>query len=366
MQISYEKLKLIISKHSSILIVHGKSSFTKSGLDKFLTEFHRNKEIYNWSVESTDPDAKEIKNLSSYISDNRPSIIISCGGGTVIDTAKAASFISSQGLSLVSLLEGNRNEDCENIKQITIPTTCGTGSECTHFSVIYINGIKHSLADLSMKPDYFYLDARFLKNLPKKHIVSSSLDAFSQSIESFWAKSSTEESKRMSIAGMELFSQNYHSLTDNNNLRSLNLMLECANRAGQAINITKTTAPHAISYHLSKELNLPHGFSVFLTLPEIFEYTISSLGDDYELEKKIIYKSMGVKDSLAAFSFLKKLRKESAAHMKLTVLSSKDMITLAQDAASAVNQERLSNHPAVLDQEAVSSLTLAGLKKVFQ
>ena len=366
MQISYKKLESILKKQSRVLIVRGESSYSLSGLENFFNNFNNINRAHYWVVRSKDPDLKEIEDLSSFISKIKPSIILSCGGGTVIDTAKAASFLFRQSFDLLSLIEGKRKQDSQKILDIAIPTTCGTGSESTHFSVIYVDNVKYSLADQSMKPDSFYLDGSFLVNLPSKHLISSSLDAFSQSIESYWAQSSTKESKVLSCEGMALFSENYKSLLSSNNLNQLNSMLVCANKAGKAINITKTTAPHAISYYLSKSLNLPHGFSVFLTLPEIFEFTLSKIivyKDKLDVEK--IFKSLGVANLDDSLIYLEKIRQEAATYMNLPNLSLVEIEDLALRASESVNQERLSNHPIVLDKEVIFQLTCKGLKKIF-
>ena len=366
MQISYEKLEEILSSQSSLLIVHGESSYSLSGAEAFLKKFVKNNKIHSWAVKSKDPDSQEIEELSSFIKKVNPSLILSCGGGTVIDTAKASSFLSRQGLGLLSLLEGKRNKYSIKVEEIAIPTTCGTGSESTHFAVIYINNVKHSLADESMKPQYFYLDSSFLINLSPKHMLSSSLDAFSQSIESFWAKSSTDESKLLSLEGISLCVKNYNSLLKADNLHELGLMLTCANKAGQAINITKTTAPHAISYYLSKKLNLPHGFSVFLTLPEIFQFTLSeAIIKKNKLDVEIIYRSMGCKDLEGATCLLKKMRKQAAFYMEILNLSELEIEELSFNASQSVNEERLFNHPIRLSKKEIFELTQSGLREVF-
>ena len=366
MQISYEKLAEILGSQSSLLIVHGESSYFLSGVEAFLKKFVKINKTHSWTVKSKDPDSKEIEDLSSFIKKVKPSLIISCGGGTVIDTAKASSFLSRQGLDLLTLLEGKRNKFSRKVEEIVIPTTCGTGSESTHFAVIYINNIKHSLADESMKPQYFYLDGSFLINLSPKHILSSGLDAFSQSIESFWAKSSTDESKLMSSEGMGLFVENYNSLLKADNLLALGSMLICANKAGQAINITKTTAPHAISYYLSKKLNLPHGFSVFLTLPEIFQFTLSEASiKKNKLDVERIYRCMGCKDLDGATYLLKEIRKQAALYMEIPSLSTREIEELSFNASQSVNEERLFNHPIRLSKEEIFELTYLGLREVF-
>ena len=78
---------------------------------------------------------------------------------------------------------------------VAIPTTAGTGSEATHFSVIYIDNVKYSLAHDFMLPDYAIVDAKLSFNLPCHIAATSGIDALSQAIESYWSVKSTEKSK---------------------------------------------------------------------------------------------------------------------------------------------------------------------------
>ena len=119
--------------------------------------------------------------------------IISIGGGSCIDVAKA--------IKLYSSFDGNYIDQTPkyvDMPFLAIPTTAGTGTESTRYSVIYYNGEKQSLVHDSLLPDTAILNVKFLYNMPDYHKKSSLLDAFCQAIESYWSINSSETSKEYS------------------------------------------------------------------------------------------------------------------------------------------------------------------------
>ena len=98
------------------------------------------------------------------------------------------------------------------------------------------------------------------------------LDAISQAIESSWAVGSTKESIEISFESLELSLKNYKKFINCDQANdSSQSMQRAANLAGKAINIAKTTAPHAWSYGFSTNYDIPHGHAVWLTLPRIYK-----------------------------------------------------------------------------------------------
>ena len=127
----------------------------------------------------------------------RCSIIVAVGGGTVIDIAKIIGLSVSNGLLAVENILDNPVGLANSIPTICVPTTCGTGSEATHFAVVYSCGKKYSIAHQSMRPGIAILDWRFLVALPERIRNATVLDALSQAIESIWANGSNDDSRSM-------------------------------------------------------------------------------------------------------------------------------------------------------------------------
>lgn len=199
--------------------------------------------------------------------------IMSIGGGSAIDVAKSIKLFSSLDSKknyLKQEFKGN------NIKHICIPTTAGTGSESTRFAVIYYKKEKQSVNHKSIIPEYVILEPKLLESLPTYHKRSALMDALCQAIESYWSVNSTEASKSYAKEAMELILDNYKPYLQND-LSSYPKILEASNLSGRAINISETTAAHAMSYKITSLYGTAHGHAVSLVLPYIWEYMIKNL-----------------------------------------------------------------------------------------
>ena len=201
--------------------------------------------------------------------DNRCDAILAVGGGSTIDVAKC--------IKLYCRMDPSRNyldQECSDshIPLIAVPTTAGTGSESTRYAVIYYEGKKQSITHESIVPNYAVLEPSLLKSLPLYQKKCTMLDALCQGIESLWSVNSTDESMVFSKIAIETIMYHWHGYIEDNSDEDARYIMLAANYAGRAINITQTTAPHAMSYKLTSLYGLPHGHAVALCLPEVWMY----------------------------------------------------------------------------------------------
>lgn len=192
--------------------------------------------------------------------------IISVGGGSAIDTAKVIKLFSA-------------DEVCENYLEnahkfnptvhLAIPTTAGTGSESTRYAVIYYKGEKQSVTSDSILPEYALLDPALLKTLPLGQKKATLLDALCQAIESMWSVNSDDESAVYAAEAIELIVDSYKAYIEGEEAAAHKIS-RAANIAGKAINITQTTAAHAMSYKITSLFGIPHGAAVALCLPHVW------------------------------------------------------------------------------------------------
>ena len=120
--------------------------------------------------------------------------ILSIGGGSAMDTAKAVKAILLAG-SPENAMKACYPEEVKNIPHLAIPGTAGTGAEATSNAVVYVENKKVSLCHPALRPDGVILDPELLDLLPEYHKKSCALDALSQGIESYWCKNSTDDSR---------------------------------------------------------------------------------------------------------------------------------------------------------------------------
>ena len=194
---------------------------------------------------------------------------VAFGGGSCMDVAKVGSLGAAEPKRLLELCEGADSAGVEPLPVVAVPTTSGTGSETTHFSAIYVRGRKISVAHQSLRPRAVVMDVDLHCSMPPRLAASVGLDALCQAIESSWAVGSTTESLEYArLGGVVVGSWLSDSvLTGGRTAREA--MLWGAHAAGMAIDISKTTAPHALSYQLTTRYGIPHGIAAALTLGHI-------------------------------------------------------------------------------------------------
>lgn len=280
--------------------------------------------------------------------------IIAVGGGSVMDTAKA--------IKLYAYMDPEQNyleqEIVPNdIRLLAIPTTAGTGSEATRYAAIYYKGVKQSVTDYSAIPTTVLVDPSVLKTLPEYQKKATMLDALCHCIESYWSVNSTEESYKYSKEGIKLVLDNFDGYVANEEDANAN-MLHAANLGGKAINITQTTAGHAMCYKLTSLYGISHGHSAALCVSKLWPYMtkhmdkcIDSRGQEY---------LRGIFDNIAAAMSCDSVDEaiakfESILHqLKLNppVPKEEDYEILK----TSVNPTRLRNFPVELDEESIDCL----------
>ncbi len=252
-----------------IFLVCGKTSYTLSGAEKSIGSLIERRECIKFNDFDSNPSIDDIKRGFLQLKDKACDMIMGVGGGSAIDIAKALSILIENRDDIDPAIRGNIELNPRKIPSIMVPTTPGTGSESTHFSVIYINQKKYSLSHPSMLPDYAILDPSFLISLPPYTAACSGMDALCQAIESFWSVHSTDESRgysKQSAAAILDCIVDYVNHPDN---VARQRILFAGNMSGRAINIAKTTAAHAMSYPITSFFNLPHGHAVSMVMPHV-------------------------------------------------------------------------------------------------
>ena len=280
--------------------------------------------------------------------------IFAVGGGSALDVAKCIKLYLNMDDSTNYLEQDIVPND---VKLMAMPTTAGTGSEATKFAVIYYEGVKQSVADDSCIPSVVVFDTSALETLPDYQKKSTMLDALCHSVESFWSVNSTEESREYSKQALKLILENKDSYL-NNDSSTNEKMLEASHIAGKAINITQTTAGHAMCYKLTSLYGIAHGHAAALCDSKLIPFMINNLDsciDDRGQE----YLS-DIFDEMAK-TFDCETRDEMAKKFAKIVddLDLPKPSARAEDIAelvSSVNPTRLKNHPIKLTEETIDML----------
>lgn len=280
-------------------------------------------------------------------------LIVAVGGGSTIDVAKCIKLFCKMDATTNYLQQSI--SVASDIPLVAIPTTAGTGSESTKHAVIYYNGEKQSIKHDSIIPNYVLLDPSTLTTLPIYQKKCTMLDALCQAIESWWSISSTEESISYSKEAITLIKNNWEDYIFNNSFSASEKIMYASNLSGRAINITATTAAHAMSYKITSLYGIPHGHAVAVCFPEVWEYMESHLqncidkrGQQYL--KEILWE---ISNMIDLDYFRSMLNKMDIKHPVSNCIE-KDLTTLV----NSINLTRLKNNPVLIDQKGLKELYL--------
>lgn len=334
-------------------IVHGHKFLLVKG-----NAYDKMKDIYNIDtmphVEFTDftpnPLYEQVVMGVEIFNSESCDMIVAIGGGSAIDVAKCIKLFCRMNDKINYLKQPMIDS---RIPIIAVPTTAGTGSESTRHAVIYFNNEKQSISHNSILPDYAILISSSLKNLPLYQKKCTMLDALCQAIESWWSVNSTDESIAYSKKAIELIVNNWEDYIYNNSDNSAPEIMKAANYSGRAINITATTAAHAMSYKLTSLFNLPHGHAVAICIPEVWKYMIEHTDKCIDSRGADYFKTVlsDINEMISLNDFMIMLEKMNIT--RPDVDDKEECITLL---ANSVNTTRLKNNPVVLSVDIIKSM----------
>ncbi|RYD94010.1 MAG: iron-containing alcohol dehydrogenase [Sphingobacteriales bacterium] len=182
--------------------------------------------------------------------------VIAIGGGRSIDYAKALLYYA--GLNPEGF--------------VAVPTTAGSGSDATSFAVVYEGIDKLSIAGPELLPNVVVWDESLLRELPQRQRAVSGLDALVQCLESLWSLQSTGASRALAWEAGNWLHRNLETFVAHPGDELALAALYAAHHSGRAINTSRTTGPHALSYYLTAVHGIDHGHAVALLFPVFLQY----------------------------------------------------------------------------------------------
>ncbi|MES2791122.1 MAG: phosphonoacetaldehyde reductase [Planctomycetota bacterium] len=291
-------------------------------------------------------------------------VVLAVGGGTAIDIAKLVAAFSPQTHAPRSIILREHPLVEPAVPLIAAPTTSGTGSEATQFAVVYVDGAKHSVDHPSLMPRWCVLDPALTAALPPRITAHTGLDALSQALESLWSVSSTRCSTEYATEAVQLALQHLPEAVSQGTPTTRAAMSRAAHLAGRAINLTRTTAPHAISYTLTSDYGIPHGHAVALTLGAMLVYNSEVTDEDINDPRGVghvrqtiehILKLLGCHTPQEGCLRIQQLIQSLGCETRLSELQITDQEAL-RSVAQKVNTERLSNNPRRLNGDQLLQL----------
>lgn len=340
-----------------VLLVHGRHSYQASGAVAWLAPALAGRDVQAFDAVVPNPTAESVAACAAAIVAHRPSLLVAVGGGSALDTAKAARHVwavRGDAEARTVLRDGGQPDAARlhSLPFVAIPTTAGTGSEVTHFAAVYVDGVKQSLADPSMLPTLALLEPTLTASLPRATRVASGLDALAQAIESTWSVGSDATSRQRGLAALRL---GWDALPDAvaGDADAQARMLLAAALAGLSIDHAKTTACHALSYTMTAEWGVDHGVAVALTLAPMLRHNLAVTADDCTDPRGVAHVRAVLGEILAVVGSADEWEARLAAFGISTALADHGIAGEAaiERIVRSVNLQRLRNNPRALGDD---------------
>mgnify|MGYP002836406493 CR=1 FL=1 len=357
---------ILDNNFKKIFILVGNQSFNLSGLKEFFFNKFNNKDLKFYFKKAAFPEYVELIDIILKIKIFSPDLIIAAGGGSVLDYAKIANVLDLNDNLKNEIKHSSCKLKKKKRKLLAIPTTAGSGAEVTSNAVIYLDGVKYSVEGELIKPDFFLLIPEFISGATNKIKASAGFDAIAQAMESLMSKKSNEQSVSFAKKSLDLSLNYFTNFLSNPNYQNTCAMSLAANLSGEAINISKTTAPHAVSYPFTSLFNISHGHAVSLTINKfmIFNYkNLHSSEVNFDLKErfKILFEKTKSNNISEFDLFLKKIKKTANLEYNFEKLGI-DIKLSVPKILENINNQRLSNNPVMVDKEIVKKILLDSWK----
>jgi len=279
-----EELKNLKGKKAFVVV--GGGSMKKFGFLKQVEDYLKEAgmEVELFEGVEPDPSVETVMKGAEAMRNFEPDWIVAMGGGSPIDAAKAMwifyeypDFTFEQAVIPFGLPELR-----QKAKFVAIPSTSGTATEVTAFSVItdYKAKIKYPLADFNITPDIAIVDPALAQTMPPKLVAHTGMDALTHAIEAYTASFRSNFSDPLAIKAIELVKANLLKSFDGDK-EARNLMHEAQCLAGMAFSNALLGIVHSMAHKVGAVFHIPHGCANAIFLPYVIQYNRTKCEDRY-------------------------------------------------------------------------------------
>ena len=214
------------------------------------------------------PSTASVDEAAKMLNELKCDSVIGIGGGSVLDAAKVVACMKGFTKGSEAFYGKMKISRAQRVPFFALPTTSGSGSEATPYSVLTLpSGEKKGLKFREFFAAVAIVDPELTTSMPPELTASSGIDAFSQAVEAFWAKTSTPETDAFAKESIALSYQWLVKAVKVPDMQSRVMMAKASLTAARAFSNTGTTACHTVSYAFTKHYGLAHGFAVAISVP---------------------------------------------------------------------------------------------------
>ncbi|SFF04418.1 iron-containing alcohol dehydrogenase [Alteribacillus iranensis] len=292
------------------------------------------------------PTTTNVNHCMEILNRFQPDFLIGVGGGSPLDVAKAVSLLATNG-GKIEEYEGIDTFEKDPLPLLAVPTTAGTGSEVTIFTVITNPETEYKLTagGKRLAPKWAVMDPELTRTLPPHITAATGMDALVHAIESYTSTATYPLTETLALEAIRVISSNLRQAVFNgDNMKARTAMLYGSLIAGVSFNNTRLGNVHAMSHPLSAMYNVPHGVANSVLLPYVMTFNLpaapekfvdiaKAMGEYIDPEVSMMenaYTSIKAVERLAKDVFIAK--DFSRYHVK-----KEDIQTMAEDAMKSGN-----------------------------
>jgi alcohol dehydrogenase len=266
-----------------ILLVTGRRFAKTSGVLDKLSEYLKGLILEVFEEVEENPSIETVDRGAEQCRESQCDMVIGLGGGSAMDAGKAIAMLQKNPGSIREYLDQERVCQTKGLPVITLPTTSGTGSEVTPFTVIFhpTKKSKPAIAPPENFPDVALVDPELTTSMPFEVAASTGLDALCQAVEGFWSTQGNPVTRSLALQAIKLAMENLESACFEKDKDSLTNMTLASHLTGIEMSNIGNTSIHPLSYPITIDHGVPHGFACAIFLPEVIRFNASAIKDRF-------------------------------------------------------------------------------------
>jgi alcohol dehydrogenase class IV len=281
----FQEIRQIVDelKGRKIFLVTSKHFAKKYGILDRLSDFLKGLTLVVFAEAEENPTIETVDRGAARCMESKCDLVVGLGGGSALDAGKAMAMLQRNPGSIREYLDQERTCQAKGLPYVAIPTTSGTGSEVTPFTVIThpTKKAKPAIAPPENFPDIALVDPELTLSMPFEVATSTGLDALCQAVEGFWSTQGNPLTRSLAFQAIKLAMENVESACVKKDRESVTNMALASHLTGVEMSNIGNTSIHPLSYPITIDYAVPHGFACAIFLPEVIRFNASAIKDRF-------------------------------------------------------------------------------------
>jgi alcohol dehydrogenase len=235
-----------------------------------------------WADVESDPTDRIVHDAADAYAATDADLFLGVGGGSSIDTAKAASILATNDGHILDFA-GSGNVPNETPPTIYVPSTSGTGSEVGHWTIVKDTdtNIKVEIGDVKLLADLAIVDPELTASAPASVKAATGMDVLTHAVEAYVSRKAQSQTSALALDSIEKVGRYLPRAVEyrGGDVEALSKMARASMQAGMAFNGAGLGAVHAISHQVGGEFGVPHGLANAIILPYVMEFNLPQVPD---------------------------------------------------------------------------------------